>query len=66
MIIIMIIIIIMNNNKPFIDIFQTNYFLQVKSGEKKYYSAKLKKLFWSVSWNPHLMKMLVARSYFYW
>ena len=41
----MIIIIIMNNNKPFIDIFQTNYFLQVKSGEKKYYSAKLKKLF---------------------
>ena len=36
MIIIMIIIIIINNNKPFIDIFQTNYFLQVKSREKKY------------------------------
>ena len=27
--------------------------------------AKLKKFFWSVSWNSHLMKMLVPRSYFF-
>ena len=33
--------------------------------ESPTYSVKLKKLFWSVSWNPHLMKMLVARSYFF-
>ena len=33
--------------------------------ESPTYSAKLKKLFWSVSWNPHLMKMLIARSYFF-
>ena len=33
--------------------------------ESPTYSVKLRKLFWSVSWNPHLMKMLVARSYFF-
>ena len=32
--------------------------------ESPTYSVKLKKLFWSVSWNRHLIKMLVARSYF--
>ena len=33
--------------------------------ESSTYSAKLKKRFWSVSLNPHLMKMLVVRSYFF-
>ena len=33
--------------------------------ESPTHSVELKKLFWLVSWNPHLMKMLVARSYFF-
>ena len=33
--------------------------------ESPTYSVKLKELFWSVSWNPHVMKTLVVRSYFF-
>ena len=33
--------------------------------ESPFYSVKSRKLFRSVSWNPHLMKTWVARSYFF-